>query len=319
MVDRFNQFIEQLNKFMVKHTHSNREILNYCSKDLILGGGKRLRPILLQLSARFGGNYDSDKILKLASGIELLHMATLVHDDVIDEAKLRRGRATAQIKFGEKVAIFVGDYLLSKAYTLFSQNMTKQTLDRLNDTVKLICEGEIDQFNDKFNYRLSINDYFRRIRRKTALLFGISTYTGAYESGVRGKTLYNLYNFGIELGMAFQIQDDLLDFTGLERKAGKQLGQDIASGIYTLPIILLLKDRKYSERLFKLLDEDKLNENQICEITSLTDESGVLDESRNFGERFLRKAIYHLNHLPDRDNLKDDLQYIINIQLSREN
>lgn len=220
-MDKFVKFRNQLNEFMLEYCYSSRNIINTAVEDLIMGGGKRLRPIMFFWAARFG-NFEKDKFLSIAAGIELLHMATLVHDDIIDEAKLRRGEITAQERFGKNVAVFVGDYLLTKSNDLFSQNLSRHCLKRLNRTVGLICEGEIAQYEEKYNIDIEMKDYFRRIRRKTALLFAISTYMGAYEAGLRDKKLSLLYNFALEMGMTFQIQDDLLDFVGKEEKTGKK-------------------------------------------------------------------------------------------------
>lgn len=302
---------------MKKHCESRRDLLNTAITDLINGGGKRLRPIMFNIAAGFG-NYNKDKIIKLASGIELLHMATLVHDDIIDEGKLRRGRETAQHRFGKNIAVFVGDYLLAKSYKLFSDNLSRKGLSRLNKTVHLICEGEIDQFQEKYNYHVSVRDYLKRIRRKTALFFGLSTYLGAYESGLRGKLLYHLYKFGLELGMAFQIQDDLLDFTGNEEKTGKKIGQDMAAGIYTLPVICLLEDNNYQGEARRLFRWDGFAEKDIIkQITGMVREGNSLNRSKTMEERFLARAEKHLKFLPA-DKTRDDLYYIVDQQSSRE-
>lgn len=313
---RFNDFRIELNNYMKKHCESRRDILNTAISDLINGGGKRLRPIMINIAAGFG-NYNKDKIIQLASGIELLHMATLVHDDIIDEGKLRRGRETAQHRFGKNIAVFVGDYLLAKSYILFSNNLSRKGLNSLNKTVRLICEGEIAQFQEKYNYHVTVRDYLKRIRRKTALLFGLSTYLGAYESGLRDNLLHHLYNFGLELGMSFQIQDDLLDFTGDEEKTGKKVGQDMAAGIYTLPVICLLGDGNYQKKAWQLLRQGDFTERDIKQITEMVKESDSLNRSKTMGERFLTRAINHLKSLPA-GKPRDDLYYIIDWQSSRE-
>ena len=127
-------------------------------------------------------------------------MATLVHDDIIDEARLRRGRITAQEKFGNDVAVFVGDFLLTKSYSLFVDNLSQHSLVKLNKVVKMVCIGEIRQYEEKYDLDLSLIDYFKRIRRKTALLFAISAYIGAYEAGVRGKGYFNFINLPLRWG-----------------------------------------------------------------------------------------------------------------------
>lgn len=315
-MNRFQETINELNDFMIIHCKSKRVTLDAAVTDLVNGGGKRLRPILLMLAGNFGEN-DSEKLFSLAAAVELLHMATLVHDDIIDEARLRRGELTAQEKFGKKVAVFVGDYLLTKSYTLFAKYLSEHSLSKLNKIVKLICVGEIDQFEEKYEIDLSLIDYMKRIRRKTALLFAISSYIGAYESGVRGKLLYNLYSFALEMGMTFQIQDDLLDFTGSELKTGKKIGQDLAAGIYTLPVIYLMKKSDYSQETKKLLSKDVMNAEDINKISEMVIESGAVDESKLLASKFLKKAKENLDNLPD-IKAKEDLKYILDRQLKRQ-
>lgn len=314
-MDRFQSIVYKLNDFMLSHCRSRRIILDTAINDLINGGGKRLRPILLILSGQFG-NGDEKKMLSIAAGIELLHMATLVHDDIIDEAKLRRGQMTAQEKFGKNLAVFVGDFLLSKAYTLFADYLSRESLSRLNKVVKLVCIGEIDQFDGKYKTELTLTGYLKRIRRKTALLFALSSYIGAYETGVRDRNLHYLSKFAMEMGMIFQIQDDLLDFTGKELKIGKEVGQDLTAGIYTLPIILLLKKGSYKERASYLLSKGYIGDKEICEIQELLLESGTLADSKNIAERFFKRALKYLDRLPE-NKVKEDLKYILDSQLTR--
>lgn len=315
-MDKFLDIVDQLNNFILKYCKSNRSILNTAVEDLINGGGKRLRPILVILAGKFG-NSDKNKLLSIAAGIELLHMATLVHDDIIDEGKLRRGQLTAQERFGKNVAVFIGDYLLTKSYTLFTKQLSRHSLTRLNKIVRLVCIGEIDQFEEKYNTNITIYDYLKRIRRKTALLFAISTYIGAYESGLRDKSLYYLYNFALEMGMTFQIQDDLLDFTGQEKKTGKKIGQDLAAGIYTLPLIYLLKKEGYCKKTLKLLNKDIMADEDIKRINDMVYESSAFDDSKELGQKFLDKAVNNLNKLPD-IQARIEMKYILDWQLKRQ-
>ncbi|MFP4660831.1 MAG: polyprenyl synthetase family protein [Halanaerobiales bacterium] len=315
-MEKFQKIVDKLNAFLLEYCKSNRAVLDIAIKDLINGGGKRLRPILVILAGRFG-KVDLDKLLSIAAGIELLHMATLVHDDIIDEARLRRGEITAQERFGKNVAVFVGDYLLAKSYTLFTDHLSRHSLMKLNKIVRLVCAGEIDQFEGKYSIDLSIYDYFKRIRRKTALLFAISTYMGAHESGVRDKPLYHLYNFALEIGMTFQIQDDLLDFVGQEKKTGKKIGQDLAAGIYTLPIICLMKSDEYRAQTREILTRDSITEDEIQLITEMVYDNNAFEESKTLGQKFLDKAVDNLNQLPDIE-AKNDLKYILDWQLKRQ-
>lgn len=316
-MERFAEIIEKLDSLMLRYCKSTSLILNTAVEDLIDGGGKRLRPIMVMLAGSFG-NFDEDKLLHVAAGIELLHMATLVHDDIIDEARLRRGKITAQEKFGNDVAVFVGDYLLTKSYSLFVDNLSKHSLLKLNKVVKMVCIGEIRQYEEKYVLDLSLIDYFKRIRRKTALLFAISAYIGAYESGVRGKNLFHLYKFALEMGMAFQIQDDILDFVGEEDITGKEINQDLCAGIYTLPPILLLRDEKYGHKARELLDKKDISRQDMAQIIEMIKKSAVLELSSRYAEKFIERARNNLNYLPDIIEAKKDIEFILNLQLQRQ-
>jgi len=257
--DRYYQkIVKKIDKHIEKVTFSKRPIINDAVNDLIKGGGKKLRPFLMFLAASFG-DYDKEVLLDLGAGIEILHMASLVHDDIIDNADLRRGQQTAQRKFGKKEAVFIGDFLLTKTFDILFDHLDSSALKRISKNVRLLCEGEIEQAEKRFNFKIDIKDYFRRIRHKTALLFALSSYLGAYVSDINGKRLNILYKLGLEMGMAFQIQDDILDFEGEEETTGKKLAQDLREGVVTLPVILLLRKEEYRNKYSFLL----LKENDI--------------------------------------------------------
>ena len=311
----YQKICNELNKNILEIAKSKRPIINQAVEDLIKGGGKKLRPFLMFLSASFG-DYDKEKLLQLGSGIELLHMASLVHDDVIDNAELRRGNETAQKKFGKKEAVFIGDFLLSRTFNIFFEYLDKNLLRKMNKNVRLLCEGEIEQSEKRFDFQIGIRDYYRRIRHKTALLFALSSYLGAYVSGIRGKRLNVLYKLGLEIGMAFQIQDDLLDFEGNEKDTGKLLAQDLKEGVITLPVILLLnKDEyrnKYAEYNKTILD-DKIVEEIIADVKK----SGVLEESRDILHVFINRVKKYLVQLPD-NKAKRKLKKLIEVQVERK-
>ena len=311
----YQKISSELNENIIEITKSKRPIINQAVEDLINGGGKKLRPFLMFLAASFG-DYDEEKLLQLGSGIELLHMASLVHDDIIDSAELRRGQQTAQKKFGKKEAVFIGDFMLSRTFDIFFEYLDKETLKKMNKNIRLLCEGEIEQSEKKFDFKIGIRNYYRRIRHKTALLFALSSYLGAYVSGVRGRRLKVLYKLGLELGMAFQIQDDLLDFEGDEKDTGKLLGQDLKEGVITLPVILLLnKDEyrnKYAEYNKTILD-DKIVEEIIADVKK----SGVLEESREILLVFIKRVKKYLAQLPD-NKAKTKLKKLIEVQVQRK-
>ena len=314
--DKFYQKIcSELNKNIVKITKSKREIINQAVEDLISGGGKKLRPFLMFLAASFG-DYDREELLQLGSGIEILHMASLVHDDIIDNAELRRGNKTAQKRFGKKEAVFIGDFLLSRTFDIFFDYLDKDTLRKMNKNVRLLCEGEIEQSEKRFDFQISLRDYYRRIRHKTALLFALSSYLGAYVSGLRGKKLNLLYKLGLEIGMAFQIQDDLLDFEGDEKNTGKILAQDLKEGIITLPVILLLNKSKYRNK-YAVYNKKALDDQVTNEIIADVKDSNVLTESREILLIFIKRVKKYLAQLPE-NKAKKKLEKLIQVQVERK-
>jgi heptaprenyl diphosphate synthase len=169
----YKKICTEINNTIIKKTRSKRKIINSAVDDLISGGGKKLRPFLMFLAASFG-DYNKAELLELGTGIEILHMASLVHDDIIDNADLRRGNPSAQKKFGKKEAVFIGDFLLSQTFDIFFDYLDKETLSKMNKSVRLLCEGEIEQSEQRFNFEIKIKDYYRRIRHKTALLFALN-------------------------------------------------------------------------------------------------------------------------------------------------
>jgi heptaprenyl diphosphate synthase len=311
----YQKISRELNGNIIEITKSRKSIINQAVEDLIDGGGKKLRPFLMFLAASFG-DYDQQELLQLGSGIEILHMASLVHDDVIDNAELRRGKETAQKRFGKKEAVFIGDFLLSRTFDIFFDYLDKETLRKMNKNVRLLCEGEIEQSEKRFDFQIGIRDYYRRIRHKTALLFGLSSYLGAYVSGIRGNKLNLLYKVGLEIGMAFQIQDDLLDFEGEEEKTGKLLAQDLKEGVITLPVILLLNKNEYKKK-YAAYSSSNLDDKIVEDIIFDVKNSGVLEESREILFVFIDRVKKYLAQLPD-TKAKKKLKKLIEAQVERK-
>ena len=207
---------------------------------LLFSNGKMLRPAFVILSSAWGEEQD-DHITSIAAAVELLHIASLVHDDVIDKAVTRRGVPTLHETMGVKKAVLAGDYLLSIAIKMAAPGCSQDLIPVFLEGVQTICLGEISQDFHNSNLNIGRDTYFKRIRGKTAELFGLACLAGAQASGVEKDLGDKLYQLGILFGMAFQVEDDILDYTGKEGKLGKVTGKDLKEGIPTLPLIEALE------------------------------------------------------------------------------
>ncbi len=256
---------------------------------LVNAGGKRLRPALVLLSGRYA-RVKEEKLIPLAASVEMLHMATLVHDDVIDDADFRRGIETTHRKWDNHTAIFAGDYLLSKAFGVLTHNTEYKDAAVMAKAFKFICEGEIEQYYTRNNINTSIKKYLTRIRYKTAMLFSMSCYLGASPSKLPRHEKNALGMYGMHMGMAFQIRDDLLDFLSSGKQLGKPVINDVRQGIYTLPVIYALNDRKYGRELRRLLQDKDKPEERLDEITRLIINSGAVEKSKALQQKYLNKG-----------------------------
>lgn len=291
----------KVENYMKEVIPSRKKILTDICLELIEAGGKRLRPAFVIIGAKFG-RFDEIKIIPLAASMELLHTATLVHDDIIDDSELRRGRVTVQAKWGEDMAVYVGDYLFTKAFTILSDKMHYEYLNRIAHAFKTICEGEIDQYEIKYNMDVSVTDYLKRIYRKTAVLFVMSILTGAYEGKCKRSTIHALGKFASFYGMAFQVYDDLLDYLSSEEIEGKPIGNDIRQGIYTSPLLYALKDQKTGPEIKKFLSKKAdISNEEIQQVIQLVKETRALDLTRELKEKFVKKALSALDNLSDSD------------------
>jgi len=282
--------------------------------ELIDSGGKMLRPAFVLLAGRFG-NYDSIKLTNLGAVVEMLHMATLIHDDIVDDASIRRGSKTIQSKYGKDYAVFMGDFLFSKCFMLLSKDTSMENIREVSKVVSRICVGEIDQFSSRFIPNTSIKKYLRRIAAKTAALFALSFYIGASESGCDKKMSNNMGKLGYNIGMAFQIIDDILDYNGEQETVGKPLGNDLKQGVFTLPLIYALRNE--NNALISLLNKDFYTDGDIRNIIDKTKKLKGVEKARNLASRYTDKAFKQIKELPDIES-KKILYDITERLLSRE-
>ena len=225
-----------------RQAQSNIQVINYLGDYLRGSGGKRVRPALLLLSAyAAGGNGKSEAAIRLATVMEMLHTATLVHDDIIDNANLRRNRETVNARFGNQTAVLMGDWLYMSAFETSLKERSLQILDILTRLTRQMTEGELIQLTVIGNADIEEDEYFDILKRKTAYLFSACCEIGAFLAGADAATQAAMRNYGMDLGIAFQLADDLLDFTATNDTLGKAAGADLLEGKITLPLIYLLR------------------------------------------------------------------------------
>ncbi len=287
-------------KEMEKFVQTPHPLLTEASSHLLLAGGKRLRPAFALLSAKFH-NYSLEKLLPLAVGLEMLHMASLVHDDVVDASLTRRGSPTVKAKWGDRVSLHTGDYLLSKALLLISHYKDKRIPNTLAKVSVQMCQGEIQQLATAFDANQTIKDYFYKIKRKTALLISASCQLGAVAVEAPDEMVRNLGRYGHYIGMAFQITDDILDMTSSEAELGKPIGGDIRQGIITLPIIYALQHSKQAKELKLLIEQKQKTGDEIKRAIELIKKTSAIDYSFSIARKYVDKAKKELIKLPDVD------------------
>lgn len=225
-----------------RQARSNIQVIDYLGEYLRSSGGKRVRPALLILSAyAVGGQGSSDNVIRLATVMEMLHTATLVHDDIIDNADLRRSRATINARFGNHAAVLMGDWLYMSAFETSLQERSLAILDILTRLTRKMTEGELIQLTTVGDVNITEERYFDILERKTAFLFSGCCEIGAILGGANDSTRSAMAEYGMDLGIAFQLADDLLDFTSNEKDLGKAASADLIEGKITLPLIKLLK------------------------------------------------------------------------------
>ncbi|NAP01327.1 heptaprenyl diphosphate synthase, partial [Halomonas sp. MG34] len=231
---------------------------------------------------------------------ELIHMATLVHDDVIDDASLRRGQPTIRELYGNRVAMYTGDYILARALEEITQIEDTPVHQLLSRTIVEVCVGEIEQIKDKYNWDQGLRDYLRRIKRKTALLIATSCQLGALVSDLTEAQANNLYKYGYYIGMSYQIIDDILDFTSTEKELGKPSGSDLLQGNITLPVLYAMKDKKFASVLKSAIQaNDTLDEEQLGNILYALKNTDAIEQSYQLSELYLQKALKALEELPE--------------------
>ncbi len=304
---------EAVNALIINKIQSQVGLIDDLAQHIIQSGGKRLRPLLVLLASHACGYKGQDHIA-LAAMIEFFHTATLLHDDVVDESTLRRGRETANEIWGSKASILVGDYLFTQSVQLMVDVNRASILKLLADTSHQISCGEVKQLSNRYNIRLSLEEYFDVIRAKTALLFAASATIGPLLCETAKEIERNLYAYGLHLGNAFQLIDDALDYCSDATTIGKNIGDDLADGKATLPLLHALQQGNpaQQELIRESLQTGSLD--YLSDILLAIEETKAIEFTRQAARQEIDKALTALEVLPDtiyKQALKDLASFAI--------
>lgn len=267
-----------------------------CSQ-LIRAGGKRIRPFLVLSSAQCFGPLNSD-VINTAVACELIHMASLVHDDIIDQSILRRNKPSINAQFGNQASVLVGDYLFAKAFEILSSNRLFECLNLVVEAVGKMCDGEIAQEKNRFNLNQSTEEYYRRIYEKTGILMATCCQTGAIAGGASIESTKSFKSYGEYIGYAFQIIDDIMDFTGDELVLGKPVGSDFREGNITLPILILVEQEEYKDLIGCFL-KDEITDDIYKVVLRALHENFAIQLAYREAENCIQKAKDSLSQLEE--------------------
>lgn len=291
--------LDFIEKSLDEVIQADHPVLREASIHLLKAGGKRIRPVFVLLAGQFG-NYDIERMNIVAISLELIHMASLVHDDVIDDAEVRRGGPTIKEQYDNRVAMYTGDYLLARSLESITTLKEKQAHQTLAKTIVEVCIGEIEQIKDKHDWDQSMRTYLRRIRRKTALLIATSCKLGAIVAGVNDKDANRLFKYGYYIGMSYQIIDDILDFTSSVRELGKPAGNDLLQGNVTLPVLYAMKDPAFNSLVRNTFNGSKpVTEEQMRQLIGSLKQTDAIERSYKVSDMYLKKALHTLGKLPE--------------------
>ncbi len=292
--------LQQVEEIILREMHTEVPQLYAASTHLVASGGKKLRPAFLLLTGKLFRE-DIDFMLPMAAAIEIAHVGTLIHDDVVDASDLRRGVETVRVRYGERMSIYAGNFLFARALQLATSFHDKQILQRLTEGCCQICSGEIQQLSGAFSFQQNFKDYLRRIQKKTALLISLSCEIGAMLCQATEEQIRAMRRYGHNLGMAFQIGDDILDFTSNEKILGKSVGSDLRNGLLTYPILYVLQyvpEGKVIKEILQSGHQAKPSDEDLHKILFIVKKFGGIDAAIRLAERYAQHAIKCLRQFP---------------------
>ncbi|MFZ3102429.1 MAG: polyprenyl synthetase family protein [Desulfitobacteriaceae bacterium] len=272
-------------------------IIKHTCLALLNSGGKRIRPLLTLTSGMCFGRLNNDMI-DAAVASELIHMASLIHDDVLDNSLTRRNLATVNSRHGDMVAVLTGDFIFAEAFNILASNRLLPCMGFLVEAIKEMCDGEVNQAADQFVTSVTIEKYYTRIAKKTGFLLAASCKSGAIAAGATNEEIHSMGEYGLNLGYAYQIIDDIIDFTGAEYLTGKPVGVDLVNGNITLPIILLMEDPLYSDWLKSVLLTRNIAACELDNIGQALIQSKSLTKAFEIAQQCIEKAKSHLSSVP---------------------
>lgn len=284
--------LEEVEKAIRGHFESDVDIIPIIGSYLFFGGGKRVRPAMLLMSSRLCGYEGDSRHVAHSCVVEFLHTATLLHDDVIDASSKRRGNPSANSKWGNEVCVLVGDFLFAKSFDIMAHDGDPRMLRILSDTCLRMAEGEVLQQVNVCNLKVSEEEYINIIERKTAALISTCCRLGAVLGGASSEEEEALASFGLNVGMAFQLVDDILDYTADEERLGKPTGTDLREGNITLPLILLYQkcNSEQRSRVEYLVETGDIRPQDVSELVVLMDSHGIFQRVESLARDYIRKA-----------------------------
>lgn len=288
--------------------------------EMIHAGGKLLRPAYQLLFSQFGPEQDRKKAVSIAAAIEMLHTATLIHDDIVDDADLRRNQQTIRAQFGNNTAVYAGDYLFVSCFKLMADYASSMRSLQLNSrSMEKILTGELGQMTDHYNLALTVNEYLENISGKTAELFALSCSIGAYESGSSQRFSKKASEIGQEIGLAFQIKDDILDYTQTSDTIGKPVLEDVRQGVYSLPLIYALENDR--QELTPLLEKKShMTEADTRQVLLLVHKLGGVTRAQDLAQAYTQRALQKIEKLPDTSqHTRETLYSLTSLILHRTN
>jgi octaprenyl-diphosphate synthase len=318
-LDRLNTLLQddlkRVNTLILKRMHSPVALIPQLAGHIIAAGGKRLRPMLTLATSRLCG-YRGDRHIALAAAVEFIHTATLLHDDVVDDSDLRRGLATANAVWGNKASVLVGDFLFSRAFELMVEDGSLPVLSILSRASAIIAEGEVLQLVTSNDVATTEDAYLEVINAKTAQLFAAASRIGAVVSDRSEAEAQALESFGRNLGIAFQLIDDMLDYSAKQSELGKSVGDDFRDGKITLPVVLALRAADEREREFwrRTLEDSEQRDGDLDHAIELMRRHGTfaatLERAREYGDA-ARRALSTFRDSPERQALDEVIEFCL--------